>query len=503
MTVSVPVETDRDALPWQRLSPLMLFIHPVQELIRFFPALIGLLFAGSSSGHGSRWSLIGLALAVGIGLLRWFTTTYRITEAQVQVRRGLLRRRTLAVPLDRVRTVDVTAHAMHRMLGLARVTVGTGRSDRKKNDGLTLDALSRGAAGDLRKQLLDRESADCPSTVEQVGAPVVIVRAEPGWVRYGPFTLSGFVTIGAIAALLSRFFGESQRNPEKFGPFKAVIDELNSVPLPVAVLEVIAAVLAAVAVASTVGYLLSFWNFVLSRPSDGTLHVTRGLLTSRATTLEERRLRGAEFSEPLLLRAVGGARCLAIATGLRVGRGAERGGSVLLPPAPREAARRVVSAVLRDAAPVTVPLIAHPPVARRRRFGRAVGIALVLVALFGLAAWQLGLPTWIWQASWLTIPAAVCLAADRFASLGHVVSGGYLVGRWGSLVRRRWMLANDGIIGWNIRRSLFQRRAGLVTLTATTAGGRQGYKVQDISAAEAVRLAEEAAPGLLEPFVLR
>src|SRR6185437_7105691 len=98
-----------------------------------------------------------------------------------------------------------------------------------------------------------------------------------------------------------------------------------------------------VALASTVGYVLSFWNFRLTANSGGTLHVSRGLLTARATSIERRRLRGAELSEPMLLRSVGGARALVIATGLRVGRGAERGGEILLPPAPREQAVRVAS----------------------------------------------------------------------------------------------------------------------------------------------------------------
>ena len=89
--------------------------------------------------------------------------------------------------------------------------------------------------------------------------------------------------------------------------------------------------LVAVVVASTVGYALAFWDFRLTRHPGGTLHVTRGLITTRATTIEERRLHGVEISEPLLLRMVAGARLIAIATGLRVGRGAERGGSLLAP----------------------------------------------------------------------------------------------------------------------------------------------------------------------------
>src|SRR5439155_26278935 len=112
-------------------------------------------------------------------------------------------------------------------------------------------------------------------------------------------------------------------------------------------------------IASTIGYLLAFWNFRLTRHPSGTLHVRRGLITTRSTTIEERRLRGVEISEPLLLRSVRGARVLAIATGLRVGRGAERGGSLLLPPAPHTEAVRVAALVLGSDAAFTAPLVAH------------------------------------------------------------------------------------------------------------------------------------------------
>jgi putative membrane protein len=64
------------------------------------------------------------------------------------------------------------------------------------------------------------------------------------------------------------------------------------------------------------------------------------------------------------------------------------------------------------------------------------------------------------------------------------------------------MLAHDGIIGVNARRSFFQRRAGLVTLTATTAAGDQAYAIPDVTPDEAVRVAEAAAPGLLAPFLV-
>ena len=132
----------------------MLLIHPVREVGRAIPALAGLLIAGSRGGH-EWWSLLGLAIVVTASVLRWFTTRYLITGEQVQLRTGLLRRRTVSTPIDRVRTVDVTAHILHRLLGLARVAIGTGTSDRKR-ESLVLDGLSAEAAAALRTELLHR-----------------------------------------------------------------------------------------------------------------------------------------------------------------------------------------------------------------------------------------------------------------------------------------------------------------------------------------------------------
>ena len=63
-------------------------------------------------------------------------------------------------------------------------------------------------------------------------------------------------------------------------------------------------------------------------------------------------------------------------------------------------------------------------------------------------------------------------------------------------------LADEGVIGWTIRESFFQRRRGLATLTATTAAGRQYYEGVDMDVAAAVRLADEVHPGLLTPFLV-
>jgi putative membrane protein len=261
------------------------------------------------------------------------------------------------------------------------------------------------------------------------------------------------------------------------------------------------ALLSVISLLSIAGYLLAYWNFTLTRHPGGTLHVHRGLLTTRAVSLEERRLRGVQLTEPLLLRLARGARTDAIATGLS-GRREGRGGELLLPPAPRAEAHRVAAAVLREADPTTARLRKHGPGARRRRYFRALAGVGVMVAALAAADLSGVLPSWPWVVALIVLaPVAAGLAADRYRNLGHTLTGSYLVGRTGAVVRDTFALRRDGIIGWRFHQSFFQRRAGLATVVATTAGGSSAYAVPDVPEPVGVRLADEAVPGLLTPFL--
>jgi putative membrane protein len=204
------------------------------------------------------------------------------------------------------------------------------------------------------------------------------------------------------------------------------------------------------------------------------------------------RLRGAQVSEPLLLRAGRGAQTRALSTGLREG-----GSGAIAPPAPRVEAHRLAAAALQaDPAEVTrAALIRHPRAALRRRFTRAVLPAAALVA----AAWLVDERTGL--ASLLLLPVAAGLAVDRYRGLGHALTARHLVTRLGGLRRRTVALQRDGVIGWTFRQSVFQRRAGVVTAEAVTAAGRGGYVVLDVALGDSVALADTTTPDLLRPFL--
>ena len=124
---------------WQRLSPRMLLVHPVHEVLQQIPLLIGAVVLGSATGN-QGWTIAAIVLTIGVGLARWFTTSYRIEPDEVQLRTGLVQRNTLSVPRNRIRSVSTDARLLHRLLGLTVLRISTGQ-EAKGDTEFSLDAV--------------------------------------------------------------------------------------------------------------------------------------------------------------------------------------------------------------------------------------------------------------------------------------------------------------------------------------------------------------------------
>ncbi|RSN31479.1 hypothetical protein DMC61_15160 [Amycolatopsis sp. WAC 04169] len=502
MSTEAPPETDVGR--WHRLDRRMLLIRPVLDVVKSLPVLIGTVILGQ--GNGWEWFGLGVtALTVLVGVSHVLTSRYRVADGQVEWTTGLLLRKHRAIPLDRIRTVDVTSEPKHRLFSLSAVRIGTGRHSLAQgagNDQLVLDAVSQTEAHRLRTVLLHRK--EISPEAETKPPEQVVAEVDRKWVRYAPFTLSGLAVVGAMFAAVWHFAHQLNIAPENVGPLRDLLDDLANTALWLIVVVAAFGLLVVVSLLSVGGYVLSFWNFKLTRESEGTLHVRRGLITTRSVSIEEERLRGVEVKEPLPLRIAGGARLTAIAGGLREGKGGDKGGGLLLPPAPVGRVHEVAAEVLRENFdPATVPLNRHPRRALTRRLTRAVGgVLLLAAALFGLA-WIDFLPSWMWQVALGLVPFAALVGWDRYRNLGHAIVGRYLVSRSGSLARATVAIRREGLTGVVVSRSFFQRRAGLITVTAPIAAGKGGYQVVDVGESAGLAMAERAAPGLLTPFLRR
>ncbi|WP_353364622.1 PH domain-containing protein [Mycobacterium sp.] len=459
----------------------MLLVHPVHEVLRQIPLLIGSVVLGSATGN-PMWTLFGLALIVGYGVARWFTTTYRIDSQEVRLRTGVVQRKVLSVPRNRIRSVSTDARLLHRLLGLTVLRVSTGQEARGAA-AFALDAVEAAQVPRLRAILLADSLA--PAVNEASAPGRELARWRPSWLRYSPLSFTGLAMILAAAGLVyqagvgaalqnSRLAKSGLDAAERFGVVAS------------AVVAAVALVVASV-VLSVLRSLVTYGNLELRKDAD-VLHLEHGLLRVREQTFDMRRLRGGTLRQPLLVRLFGGARLDAVMTGV----GGAREASLLLPPCPLATAEAVLSELIARPDAVTGPLRGHGPVATRRRWTRALALpAVLLIAMVALYPWT---PVWLWPAlAVLTVCCAV-LAFDRSRALGHRVDTQWLVARAGSMDRRRDCIAAAGIIGWTVRQTLLQRRAGVATLTAATAAGVKGYRVIDVPADLAWSIAATASP---------
>lgn len=472
-----PPPAERATEPtWRRLSPRMLLVHPVHEVLQQIPLLIGVVVLGSATGN-SGWTIAAIALTVAVGLARWFTTSYRIEPDEVQLRTGLLQRKVLSVPRNRIRSVSTDARLLHRLLGLTVLRISTGQ-EAKGDTQFALDAVEAQQVPRLRAILLADAVpvADAPAGRE-------LARWQPSWLRYSPLSLTGLAMIAAATGVIYQAgVGVALRNSAIAQSGIAVAERLGVL---ISVVVGVVVVLVASVVLSVLRSLLTYGNLVLRRDSD-VLHLQHGLLRLREHTYDMRRMRGGTLCEPLLVRAFGGARLDAVMTGV----GGEGEASLLLPPCPAATARSVLAELVHNPGVVEAPLVTHGPAATRRRWARA----LVLPAVVGLGMLLVGVPAWAWVLWGLLVGCSGLVAADRARSLGHLVRDGWLVARAGSLERRRDHLDTAGIIGWTVRQTFFQRRAGVATLIAATAAGEKHYQVLDVPAEQAWSVAVAATP---------
>ena len=313
-------------------------------------------------------------MPVLLGVLRYLTTRYRVADGRVELRRGLLSRKVTSTPLDRVRTVDLTASVIHRVLGLTTLRIGTGLATADDGDALDLDGLPVDRARALRADLLRVGPRD--DAVERRARGPVAERGaggvRPAVAAVRPFTGTGLVVVAATLGGASQLLEALD-----------VWDDLRSEDLPVA--SVVGVALAAVVGARRAARRCRCW---------ATWSPTAGSGSTRAAGAWHVRPRPAHHPRDQHRRGPAGrGRARRAARPCAWPAAATCRRSSPASTAPRPAARRSVPpsdaavapgaarTLLGTAAPVDAALVGHGPAAARRRWTRALVPAGAVVAL--------------------------------------------------------------------------------------------------------------------------
>ncbi|WP_428964680.1 PH domain-containing protein [Micromonospora fluostatini] len=434
--VAWPAGVPEGGEPRQRLHPLSPALHGAKSLV----VVIAGLSWSTLSRVGFGWFAAMVAvLALGatvLSLVSWYNTGYHVVGRELRVHEGLLWRRTRAIPLERLQAVEVVRPLLAQLTGLAELrleVVGGGKTE------APLAYLTVADAAALRARLLALAAGAgaapaIPEPEEVPGAaPAPAVTGRPlHAVRNKDLLVSQLLTPQAfllpfgVAFVLAQFFSEGSTS------FIAVASTLTAM---------------AGVLLQPIRRVLDDWAFRIAR-DDEVLRIRNGLLETRAQTVPLNRVQTVGVTWPLLWRVKGWLRLRLEVAGYSAGESDDRNRpDRLLPVGDLPTGELIVTEVLPGVRLAALPLTPPPPRAR-----------------------------------WLN-------PLSR-ARLGAVLTDEVFAVRSGLLTRQVTLVPYARIQSVRLVQGPVQRRLGLATVHADTAGGA-GAAAQDRDLAEARTLAAE------------
>ncbi|MFC7550113.1 PH domain-containing protein [Plantactinospora sp. GCM10030261] len=466
-----PVTGQTAVEPRQRLHPL----SPLLQGAKTIAVVIAALSWSTLSRVGIGWfSAMVAVLALGalvLSAISWYYTGYQVVGRELRIHEGLLWRRTRAIPLERLQAVEVVRPLLAQLTGLAELrleVVGGGKTE------APLAYLTVVEASVLRERLLSLAgptggrragpvAGAAPEAVAPSGAGDVDGTphgpASPAGTTVGP---DGPATVGAaptsrpevpLHTVANRDLLISQLlTPQAFLlPFGVafVVGQFVSEDSR-SFIAVASALTAMVGVLLQPGRrVLDDWNFRLGR-DDAVLRVRHGLLETRAQTVPLNRVQAVGATWPLLWRMKGWLRLRLAVAGYAAGEPDDRNRpDRLLPVGDLATATSITGAVLPGVDLTSLPLSVAPV---RARWLRPVGQ-----------------------------PA-----------LGAGLTGEVFAVRSGRFIRQLLIVPFARIQSVRVTQGPVQRRLGLATVYADTAGGPSAV-AHHRDVVEAWRLAADLA----------
>jgi putative membrane protein len=429
-------------------------LHPLSPLLRggrlAVLAVVAISWQGYQNLGTQRWLLavLGVAVLTLIGsVVSYLVTGYHVVGRELRIYEGLISRRTRAIPVERLQSVELVRPVLARLFGLAelRLEVVGGSKTEAPLAFLTVDearALRERLLGLARARTAPAGGA-AATPVEGVAGPMGDAAAARAAVTAPERILHVVNNRDLLVSQLLR----PQWLALPFGIAAPILYFAFEFQLTfVAVASTVTAVVGAIQ--APVRALLSDWRFTLAETADG-LRLRRGLLETRSQTVPPGRIQSVGVEWPLLWRSSGWVRASMHVAGVSLREQAEQRAG-LLPVGTVDTAERVLAEALPGFVLRTVAIKPVPP-----------------------------------RAAWL--------APFRRYVLGYQLSPTAFVTRDGLLTRRLVIVPYGRIQSVRIRQGPLQRRIRLASVWADTAAGGTAAVALHLDQAEAKALAIELA----------
>lgn len=497
MNEAAPAPASAPAGQWARLSPWSILhfaargvAQNVQMAYWLIPAMLG---ASMANLVAFAWYVPGLMilLVIGSAILSYRMFSYRLLESSVQVRQGVLVRKQLDLPVERIQNVNFEDPFYFRPMRLLTIRIdGAGSS----SDEVYLGALTLQQAESIRNDIIIRKRrlAAAGDGSEAIGAaefdPGAVAGEQPFFSRslsdlvvYGLTNNRALLVIGGMFAFLSQtplsLEGFFRSMGLDVGAYLAAQSFTR-----LAVLSVIALVTALVllAVLSVLASIATHFGFRMYRSGDS-FTVRRGLFTRHETHVRLSRIQLVHYSQDWLDFLVGRrAVIFEQISHAAPGATAQRTSRTVVPAVALRDTAALMNGIL---AGVDVDRLAFTPISRRYFYKHAI-IVTLLYLLAGMVT--LVLDFTMLRLALLLWPLHLALIHLRWKRAGLAVHGDHVVARSGAIgisyrIVPAWKIQQAGHL-----QSLLMKRRGLSNIRLQTAASAISVPYLDSSFARAV-----------------
>ncbi|ELK49825.1 hypothetical protein D320_18147 [Haloferax sp. BAB-2207] len=451
-----------------RLSPLSVPYRAVQRSASIAFALAFLAFTGGTTFGGFLGGLGAVALVgvvvvaiAGYELAYFRRFEYELTPDTLDIRSGVFSRRNREIPYRRIQNVDISRNVAQRLVGIAAVDLETAGGGETEG---SLRFVSYEEARRIQSEVarLKRGGTDGDAS-------------EPEQELLFELTPRELAIVGALSFDL--------RLPGLVFVFGStvfpIVASYVDVPVPAgsaaaAGVGIVALVLLVALVSWAAGFasaVVNYYGFRLSRVGDE-LQYERGLLQRYNGSIPLDKLQTLTVEDNPLKRRFGYATLLVETAGYAPssdgtnGSGGGRGSEAAIPLATRD---RVLGLVA-DLEGVELPTFEGPPTRIRRRYAVRYSLVLGVATLALYGADRLLLQEIPWFVPLALVPVAVVAGALQWRHRGYALTEDHIVTRNGFWKRETRFVPYYRVQTVIERRTIFQRRWRVSTVTADTAG---------------------------------
>ena len=404
---------------------------------------------------------------------------------------GLFFRNVRQIEYARIENIDIERGVLHRLLGVADVSVQTSTGGKAE---ARISVLDLEAVQDMRERVFVGDKALAAPTHEEALQPLLRLPVAE-LVRYGLIDNRGMIIVAAGGGLLYEMGGFSVDREEimawlassSFGDIAALGPAIQAV----LALSAIVSALLAVRLLSVALAIVTLFDFTLT-PDGRDLRVRYGLLTRVALTLRTSRIQAVHETRSLLHRLFKRASVNVDLTGDRSVAAAEEGKQAktrwLAPVCREEEAAMLIAVALPTLDVSTEPQWRSLAPGARGRILRRTLVMWTLIST-APAIWWLG-----WGAPFIVlagIPLAWMHAHLYVAHTAWALSPDALRFRRGWLTRRLTVAPRNRVQSVRLAESPFDRRSRMASVLVDTAGSGIGLRTihiryLDTSVAEAL-----------------